>query len=245
MAVIRGKKLGFTFDQIYNVALVVIISSLVGSRIAYVFLHLDEFRGHWWDTISPIQSSGQIGIAGLVILGGVVLAGISTWLYLIWKKIPVGKMADLIAPSLSLGITIGRIGCFFNGCCFGRECHLPWAVTFPPGSMAYYFVDSASVHPTQLYEVIYCLIIFLILLWIDKIKKFNGFSFAWFLILYGLFRILNESLRYYQGSEAGMNLFHIARQNITFSQLVSSTMILIGILIILSGKRSSHSAKLS
>ena len=239
IAVKRGKSAGYDFSQIYDLSIVIIVSSLIGSRFAYVVLHFEEFRGRMWDIISPIQSNGQIGIAGMVQLGGVVFAIIAFVIYARIKKMNLGKIADVLVPSLAIGIAIGRIGCFLNGCCFGELCDLPWAVKFPPGSFAHYAYHDAAVHPTQLYAVIYALIIFAILIKFDKTKPFNGFTFALFMILYGIARYINESLRYYEGSEAGMVLLNIFNINFTFSQIISISLFLTGIIIIFFLKRSS------
>ena len=236
----RGKRAGFTFDQVYNAAILVIITALVGSRLTYVAFHLEEFQGRWLDIINPIQSTGVIGLAGMVILGGVVATSISAIIYLRLKNIPAGKMFDVFAPSLALGIAIGRIGCFLNGCCFGTECGLPWGMAFPEGSYAHYVYGYAHIHPTQLYEFLYCLLIFFILLRTERIKKFQGFNFALFLTLYGFFRILNESVRYYDGAEAGMVVMRLLDIRLTISQITCIFLIIIGLIIIFTGKRSAN-----
>ncbi|MBL7191365.1 prolipoprotein diacylglyceryl transferase [bacterium] len=243
IAVRRGKKYGFGFDQVYNTSMIIILSSLIGTRLAYVVLHLDEFRGRWLDIINPFQSSGVIGIAGMVLLGGVIGGVIGGVLYLRLKKLSIGKMVDVYAPPLTIGIAIGRIGCFMNGCCFGKECHLPWGVVFPPDSWAHAVFSGAPVHPTQLYECLYTLLIFFVLLKLEKLKKFHGFIFAVFLILYGFFRIINESLRYYGGGEAGMIIIDTNFISLTFSQISSVIMIIIGLFIIITSKESSDLAK--
>ena len=237
LAVKRGKRYGFTFNQIYDVSMIIVVSAIVGSRIGYVIFHLDEFRGRWWDMINPIQSTGQIGLSGLVILGGVIASLISVFLYYRWKKLSVAKIADVVAPCFALGIAIGRIGCFLNGCCFGKECHLPWAMRFPEGSIAHYIYGNTPIHPTQLYEILYCLLIFAALLLVEKRSRFNGFLFALFMVLYGTFRFINEFFRYYEGYESGMNLIYLGYFNITFSQIVSFMMIVSAIIVIIIGNR--------
>ncbi|NQS98728.1 MAG: prolipoprotein diacylglyceryl transferase [candidate division Zixibacteria bacterium] len=240
LAVKRGKQYSFSFNQIYNISMIVVVSAIVGSRIAYVFLHLVEFQGRWWDTISPIQSDGQIGISGLVMLGGVIASAISVILYFRWKKLSTGKIADVLAPCLALGFAIGKAGCFFNGCCFGKECHLPWAMKFPPGSVAHYVYGDTPIHPTQLYAITGYLLIFIILITTEKYKKFHGFLFALFLILYGIFRFINEIFRYYEGSEAGMKLLRFPGFDITFSQIVSLIMLAAGLITIFIGNRRAN-----
>jgi phosphatidylglycerol---prolipoprotein diacylglyceryl transferase len=238
LTVRRGKKYGYEFSQMYDLSMVVIFSSLIGARLTYVIFHLDEFKGRYWDIINPFQSTGQIGLSGMVLLGGVITAAAAVLIYIRIKKYRLGEIADIIAPSLVVGIAIGRLGCFMNGCCFGEPCNLPWAVKFPPGSYAFYVYGDVHVHPTQLYEVLYATVIFIILSIIEKKKPFHGFNFALFLVLYGIGRFFNETLRYYNGSEAGMKLQIVSGLDITFSQITSLVMLLTGLIIILTRKRS-------
>jgi phosphatidylglycerol:prolipoprotein diacylglycerol transferase len=174
----------------------------------------------------------------MILLGGVVFGTLMITIYTILKRLHWGKVADIVTPGVVVGIAMGRVGCFFNGCCFGKPSNLPWAVHFPPGSFAHYVYPDTGIHPTQLYEILCSLLIFIVLIKIEKRKPFQGFSFALFLILYGAFRFLNEFLRYYGGFEAGMNLLRIGGINITFSQITAIFMIFAGIIIILIGKRS-------
>ena len=68
---------------------------------------------------------------GLVFYGGLIGASLACILYVWRRKLPLWKIADILAPSIALGYVFGRFGCFLNGCCFGRPCSLPWAVTYP------------------------------------------------------------------------------------------------------------------
>jgi phosphatidylglycerol:prolipoprotein diacylglycerol transferase len=102
-------------------------------------------------------------------------------------------MADLFAPSVALGLSFARIGCFMAGCCYGKETVLPWAVTFThPQSLARLGV---RLHPTQLYEAAGCLALFLFLTWMEKKKSYEGEIFWLFLLVYSLLRFLIEFFR--------------------------------------------------
>jgi phosphatidylglycerol:prolipoprotein diacylglycerol transferase len=96
-----------------------------------------------------IQHGGLVYYGGLI---GAMLAGIG---YLYWKKLPVWKIADILAPSIALGSVFGRIGCLLNGCCYGRACDLPWAIHFP----ADHETHGAGVHPTEIYDALLNLIL--------------------------------------------------------------------------------------
>jgi phosphatidylglycerol:prolipoprotein diacylglycerol transferase len=132
LATRRAKNRGINPNDIMDLSVIILISSIVGSRLMYVVFHLDEFRGRWLDTINPFQSDGQIGLAGLTLLGGVLLAFISSYLFLRHRKLSFLKFADVVMPSVGLGIFLTRIGCFLNGCCFGLPCEHGhgWCVLF-------------------------------------------------------------------------------------------------------------------
>ena len=100
---------------------------------------------------------------------------------------------------------------------------------FPEGSIPHYVYGDIPLHPTQIYAVLYNLLIFVVLMRTFKIPGLRGMQFPIFLVLYGIFRGINESLRYYGGHEEGMKLFG----SITFSQLVSISFVLSGLIILI------------
>jgi len=162
----RAKKFGVQPDIIMDISVVIIISSIIGSRFLYVIFHIDEFRGNYLDIINPFQSSGVFGIAGLTMLGGVIFALLSTIFYAKIKNLSLLKTEDILFPSVALGVGITRIGCFLNGCCYGVECNLPWGMVFSPESPAGYHFYDIAIHPTQLYSSLGGFIIFFILIYI-------------------------------------------------------------------------------
>jgi phosphatidylglycerol:prolipoprotein diacylglycerol transferase len=125
---------------------------------------------------------------GLAFYGGFLLAvPVGLW-YARRKRLGVLRVADLVAPFIALGLFFGRMGCFFNGCCYGSECDLPWAVRFPG--------HPAAVHPTQLYEAAAALAIAAALyLVVRPRKRAHGEVFAALLVSYGVVRFLLEVLR--------------------------------------------------
>jgi len=102
-------------------------------------------------------------------------------------------MGDLFAPSIAIGQAIGRIGCFMAGCCYGRPASLPWSITFTnPDSMA---PLNIPLHPTQLYDALSNFIIFIIILILSPLKKFNGQVIIWFLVMHSTARLIIERFR--------------------------------------------------
>ena len=196
----RAKKVGVNPKFIMDVALVVLFSSLIGSRFFYVIFHLEEFKGHGADVFNPFQSTGEFGIAGLSMLGGVILAIISGIIYILLKKQPLWKIADILAPSFVLGIGITRIGCFLNGCCFGEPTKSSLGVVFPPDCAAGFTFTNVPLYPTQLFSSFKGFLIFFILVFLERYKKFDGYTFWLMLILFSAGRIIVDFFRYYEPS---------------------------------------------
>jgi len=115
---------------ITNAALYSLIAGVVGARIFYVVHYWEQFRG---DPLSMFA----IWEGGLELLGGVLLAVSVIFIYLRYHRLPIRVYLDILGIALVLALAFGRIGCFMNGCCFGKPTKLPWAVRFPYGSLAY------------------------------------------------------------------------------------------------------------
>ncbi len=197
----RAKKAGFPQKHIYDLAVVLIIAAIAGSRLWYVATHIDEFRGHWLDVINPFQG-GSFGIAGMAMVGGVFCAVISAAVFCAVKRINFWQIADIVAPTFLLGMFFGRWGCFLNGCCFGRPTSLPWGVVFPPGSPAGNTFPGVRLHPTQIYEALIDLIFFLaVTAWEKRGKRFSGQSFWVSFFLYGVGRAAVDYWRWYEPQE--------------------------------------------
>ncbi len=236
ISVKRGKSAGIESNVIMDLVIWILVSSLIGARLMYVLFHLDEFKGRWLDAISPIQIVGTVGIAGLVILGGVLAAVPAGAWFLRKKNIPFLKMADIMAPGLAIGIAAGRIGCFLNGCCFGHPTELPWGIAFPEECLAGSMYPHQTIHPTQLYAIIYNLGVGIFLMARSPHKKITGELFYLFLILYGVFRFLNESVRYYRPS---MVPLHFGSFDLTISMIISILMALTGVILLAKGFRKT------
>lgn len=116
---------------ITNAALYSLIAGVVGARLFYVIHHFNQFQGHPLSTFAIWQG-------GLELLGGVLSAVAVIFFYLRYHKLPVRRYLDILAIGLMLALAFGRIGCFLNGCCFGKPTNLPWAVRFPYWSHAYH-----------------------------------------------------------------------------------------------------------
>ncbi len=132
----RGKKLwNYPVDLLFSLLFVAAIFGIVGARAFYVAEYWHEYQmGSLRDMILNVIN---ITNGGLVVYGSIIGGTIATIVYLYVKKTPIIATLDLLIPAVILGVSIGRLGCLMNGCCFGSPCDCPWAVTFPKGSPAY------------------------------------------------------------------------------------------------------------
>ena len=148
---LRAPRHGLTSDQIMNFVIICVPAGIIGARLYYVLFHWDFYAGDFFRIIN-------IRAGGLAIHGGLI-AGLGTAVLLcyLWKIRPL-NLLDLAAPSIALAQSIGRWGNYFNSEAHGGPTDLPWAIT----------VDGQSVHPTFLYESIWCFLLFLFLLWLDS-----------------------------------------------------------------------------
>jgi phosphatidylglycerol:prolipoprotein diacylglycerol transferase len=133
VTLIRRLSRSFTSNPQYitNAALYSLIGGVAGARLFYVIHYFDNFRGN-------LLSVFAIQQGGLELLGGVILAIIIIFFYLLYHKLPVRRYLDVLAIGLVLALVFGRIGCFLFGCCYGKPTNLPWGVRFPYDSLAYY-----------------------------------------------------------------------------------------------------------
>ncbi|MDI6738771.1 MAG: prolipoprotein diacylglyceryl transferase [Candidatus Edwardsbacteria bacterium] len=183
---------GFDKNKIIDCTLVIMAAAIVGSRVFYVLFHLSEYRSNWWSALTVWEG-------GLTFYGGVLLAVPAGMIFMRRNKLPIWPLADLISPAFALGLGFGRLGCFLNGCCFGKPSDLPWAVRFPANSAA--GALGCPLQPTQLYESLFGFALFVLLLFLIRRKFFPGFLFCLFIALYAVWRFLLDFLRHYEPSQ--------------------------------------------
>lgn len=199
------------------VAASTIALAVIGARLWHVveFRHL--YPEHLWDVVTEKWR------AGFVLYGGLIGGVLCCVLYVKWKKQSVLKVGDALAPGMALGIGVGRLGCFMQGCCYGGRTDLPWAVTFPKESAPWWHhvksdglsADAArsfAVHPTQIYEFLVGVGIFALLWFLYKRRKHNGEILMMLGICYATWRFIVEGLRVDERPVAG---------GLTYSQWVS------------------------
>ncbi len=226
LAKYEAQRLGEDPEKITDLSFYILISAIIGARIFYVFTMPETFFS------DPLEIF-KIWNGGLVFYGGFIAAAITAVIFLKKKNMPLWKTADILAPSLAIGHSLGRIGCFFAGCCYGKVCDLPWAITFThPETLA---PMNIPIHPTQLYSSFNNLCIFFILWYLRKRKKFDGEVFWIYVLIYGLTRSFIEMLR---GDFRGDTFFGILSLSQTIG--ISLSFIAAGMLIFLNKRRTRN-----
>lgn len=184
----------------YDLFFLIVISALLGAKILYIIVEYNYYLNNPKEIIFALLRLGG------VYYGGLILAFVSSVIYLKYLKLPIWVFADYASPAIALGIAIGRWACFSAGCCYGKPSNLPWAVIFKD-SYTHQTVGTPlfqKLHPVQLYESISSLIIFIILTLLLRKKRFDGEIFSLLIILYSIARFFIEYLR---ADERGF-LFH-------------------------------------
>jgi phosphatidylglycerol---prolipoprotein diacylglyceryl transferase len=209
----RQKALLLTKEQLLDLYFYMILGLVLGARLGYVlFYNLREYLQNPWELMA-VWHGGMSFHGGMV---GVLLAG---WWYCRKNKVSFLSLGDLMVVTAPIGLGLGRLANFINGELYGRITSAPWGMVFPQGG-------PLPRHPSQLYEAILEGGVIFFLLWVRKNKKsFQGELVADFLILYGLFRILIEFFR-----EPDVQVGYLWGL-LTMGQLLSSLMILAGILL--------------
>lgn len=181
----RSKKLNVNRNTALDISLVIMVSGFIGARLLHVIYEEPKYYLN-----DPMQVF-QFWRGGFVFYGGLIGSLIGCYIYVKIKNLSFLKWGDFFAPMIPLGYAIGRLGCFFNGCCYGGVCDLPWAVNFPN-----ILPLGIGRHPTQLYVVIWELLLLIGLLNIEKFKKLKtgNLLFIW-LFFHSIGRIGMEYLR--------------------------------------------------
>lgn len=187
---------GKAFDRktAFDLSLVIMISGFLGGRLFHVFYeHWDFYANH------PLEIF-KFWNGGFVYFGGFIAALICSFIFLKQQKQDLYIWADFMTPLLSASYALGRIGCFFEGCCYGLYCELPWSV--------------AGRHPTQIYMSLGEFFILGFLLLIEKKVKFpfNGYLFTKWIMLHSIFRFIFE---FYRDDDRGQSVL-----GLSISQLI-------------------------
>jgi phosphatidylglycerol:prolipoprotein diacylglycerol transferase len=192
ISVRNAERLGIDGDKAWNLGILVVLCGILGAKILYVINEWSTYKAHPSEifTISTLQAGG-------VFSGGLLAAFIAAAWYVRKNHLPALGTCDAFAPGLAIGHSIGRMGCFAAGCCYGKPTHHWWGVTFtnPLANAITGTPLNKPLEPTQLFESAVELANFLVLTWLLKRRKFDGQIIGAFMFLYGFARFFLEYLR--------------------------------------------------
>lgn len=181
-------------DLLADLVIWLVIGAILGARLYYVLFQ-------WQDYAQRPQDIIAIWKGGIAIHGAIIGGTIAAIFFARFHQVSVWQLGDLVVPSLALGQAIGRWGNFFNSEAFGSPTDLPWKLFIPPERRPLAFQDNDFFHPTFLYESIWNLGIFVLLLWVffwglrHRGRLKTGTLSLIYLITYGLGRVWIEGLR--------------------------------------------------
>jgi phosphatidylglycerol:prolipoprotein diacylglycerol transferase len=196
LAMVRAKAQGLDANRVLDLGIYIIISALIGAKLLLLVTDFRTFTANPRELLTLARSGG-------VFYGGLILAVTVALIYIRRIGLPLWTTCDVFAPGIALGHVVGRFGCLFAGCCYGKPTTLPWGITFrDPFAAANVGTPLGTpLHPTQLYEAGAELLILIVLLVTErKGKPFPGRTFWLYMLLYAVSRFIIE---FYRGDERG------------------------------------------
>src|SRR5580765_5767187 len=196
LAMVRAQARGLDAAKVLDLGIYIIISALIGAKLLLVVTDFRVFQADPKELLTLARSGG-------VFYGGLIMAVTVALWYIRRAGLPLWTTCDAFAPGIALGHVVGRFGCFFAGCCYGKETSVPWAITFTDPFAAANVGTPLNVplHPTQLYEAGAEFLILIVLLVTEKRGyKFAGRTFWLYMLLYSVSRYVIE---FYRGDERG------------------------------------------
>src|SRR5687767_6236149 len=179
LAMVRAKARGLDANRVLDLGIYIIISALIGAKLLLLVTDFETFRENPRELLTLARSGG-------VFYGGLILAVAVALIYIRRIGLPLWTTTDVFAPGIALGHVVGRFGCLFAGCCFGKQTTLPWGITFRDPFAAANVGTTLGVplHPTQLYEAGAELLILILLLVMERRSRgFPGRTFWLYMLL--------------------------------------------------------------
>lgn len=190
-----ARRSGISPELATNLGVYAALAGLLGAKLLMLVVHYDYYRQQPGEIFSMATLQ-----AGGVYHGGLAAALLAGYLYMRARRLPVLVTLDAFAPAIALGYVFGRLGCFAAGCCWGLECHRPWAVTFtnPEANRLVGVPLHTPLHPAQLYLAAASLAIFFLLYRAFRRPHPPGAVIGLYLTLYSAARFLVDFVRYYE-----------------------------------------------
>jgi phosphatidylglycerol:prolipoprotein diacylglycerol transferase len=177
---------GLPLEPHVDLIFVVMIFGLVGARAGYILEHPLEF--------ARPQEWFHLGKGGLSLFSGLLLSFPAYLAMLYWRRLPVWETSDFLAPVLPFSLAIVRLGCFGAGCCYGALTDFPWGI-HSDSELISPSLAGESIHPTQLYEAAFLLVLCFFLFHLGRKKLPSGVVATVFLLAYGIYRFSTNPLR--------------------------------------------------
>ncbi|KNZ43204.1 prolipoprotein diacylglyceryl transferase [Acetobacterium bakii] len=214
LAILSARKYAIpTMDAMFF-GLFALIGGIIGAKLLYIIVALPDLIAHP-ESIFLLLTGGSVFYGGLI--GGILGGFFYTRIY----NLNTIEYLDMAVPCLALAQAFGRIGCFFNGCCYGIPYDGFCAVHYPIGA---YPPSDIGLFPAQLTESFFLFVLTIALLRILKKSRTPGFTTGFYLTSYGIFRFINE---FFRSDPRGSLLF------LSTSQWISLGIITLGILFFL------------
>src|SRR5919202_1077121 len=191
LARVRGRKRGLDANRVLDLGIYIIISALIGAKLLLLVTDFRTFTSQPSELLTLARSGG-------VFYGGLILAVVVALWYIRRVGLPLWTTCDVFAPGIALGHVVGRFGCLFAGCCYGKPTTKPWGITFTdPFAAANVGTPlNQPLHPTQLYEAGAEFLILMALLWTErKGRPYAGRTFWLYMLLYAISRFIIEFYR--------------------------------------------------
>ena len=196
LARVRARARGLDANRVLDLGIYIIISALIGAKLLLLVTDFRTFTSNPRELLTLARSGG-------VFYGGLILAVTVALLYIRRIGLPLWTTCDVFAPGIAVGHVVGRFGCLFAGCCFGKPTKMPWGITFTDPFAAANVGTPLNVplHPTQIYEAGAELLILIVLLATErKGRAYPGRTFWLYMLLYAISRFIIE---FFRGDERG------------------------------------------
>ncbi len=219
LATTRARARSLDPARVMDLGIIIIVAAILGAKLLLFAVDFNFYWTHPGEVFSLARSGG-------VFYGGLILAVAASFWYLARHKMPLWATCDVFAPGIALGHAVGRLGCLFAGCCYGRPTTMPWGIVFSDPFAASYVGTPLGVplQPTQIYESVGELIILVILLVGERRgKSFDGRTFWVWVLLYGILRFIVE---FFRGDERGSLL------GLSTSQVISLVLVPLSVIML-------------
>jgi phosphatidylglycerol:prolipoprotein diacylglycerol transferase len=232
LAEYRAKQAGFAPELVWDLAVWLFIPGIIGGRVFYLIEHGGQAFANKQGFGQHIIAAINLSEGGLVLYGALIGGAIAHFTFCAVRKLSALEWADIITPSIFIGVGFGRLGCLMNGCCYGDRCDLPWAIVFPAKSVPTETLinrgflppdapHSPPLHPSQIYSAIDGFLLAGLTLWYSRYRRQPGDVLGLALLLTPTTRFLIEFVRGDEFGQWGTSL--------TISQIISLIVFAIGL----------------